>query len=190
MAACGQAGEEAMLTTPSIEEKVVLGDAYPASETPTMAYPGPGTTEEPPSGYPAPVNPTLPDFQPEPPDPVRDLPEPSGQAGVVGGVLIYEEPGVGYVPLQPVELILGELLYTDTGEAAYIRKGGGSPRAEFLPTGVFIFSTVPPGEYGLIVDMGYTELQVLDQGGAPTIYTIESGEALDLGQVIVELPSS
>lgn len=189
LAACGQDGQEATLAAAPAGETPRVGEAYPAPELSTGAYPGPSTTETPP-GYPGPFNTTVPNFQPEPPNPDRELPDPSGQAGVVGGVLIYEEPGLGYVPLAPVELVLGEILYTDGGEAAYIRKGADSPRAEILPAGVFIFPTVAPGDYGLVVDLGYTEFTILEPNGTPKIITIESGKALDLGQVITQVPGS
>ena len=66
--------------------------------------------------------------------------------------------------------------------------GDGSLAAQLFPTGIFVFQNVPPGEYGLMVDVGYTLFTITGDDGSPLLFTVEAGKALDLGQIITELP--
>ncbi|MGD8856149.1 MAG: hypothetical protein PVG33_07460 [Chloroflexota bacterium] len=152
------------------------------------AYPAPTAQAAQQAGYPTPVDPMEDRYLAEPPDPERELPEPAGQEGVVGGVLIQEITGEGYIPLVPLKFMLGQVLLTDTGEPAYIRTGADSPTAELFNSGVFIFHSVEPGDYGLVVDLGFTSFTVQDENFQPRIITVEPDMVLDLGQVITNIP--
>ncbi len=125
--------------------------------------------------------------QPVPPNPERELPAATASNGVVGGVLIQEIEDVGFIPLEPIRLILGEVLYTDTGQQAYVRANDDSKQAELFATGVFVFSDVPAGEYGLIVDLGFKQFIVKDELDVPKIFSINEGDVIDLGQVITDI---
>jgi hypothetical protein len=102
--------------------------------------------------------------------------------------LIQEITGEGYIPLLPLKFMLGQVLLTDTGEPAYIRTGADSPTAELFNSGVFIFHSVEPGDYGLVVDLGFTSFTVQDENIQPRIITVEPDMVLDLGQVITNIP--
>ena len=90
--------------------------------------------------------------------------------------------GEGFIPFAPQKLLLGEIITLDNGEPAYVGSSGESPAAELLPTGIFIFSNIPPGDYNLVVDIGITQFLAGDK------FTLEAGQVIDLGQVIIELP--
>ena len=126
--------------------------------------------------------PTIEGIQPEPPNTERNLPAAESGTGVVGGILIREIVGEGFIPFAPQKLLLGEIITLDNGEPAYVGSSGESPAAELLPTGIFIFSNIPPGDYNLVVDIGITQFLAGDK------FTLEAGQVIDLGQVIIELP--
>lgn len=125
---------------------------------------------------------------PDLPDPAITIPVPQANVASIGGVLIRELTDNGFIPLTPDNLYLADILLTDSGEPAYIRANSQSPRAQLLPTGIFLFTNVPPGTYGLFVDVTYTEFPVLDEQEQPMLITVEAGDMLDLGQVITILP--
>lgn len=155
------------------------GDVTAVTQESTTGYPGM------PAAAPAPAYPvpTLDGMQAEPPSPEVNLPAASGNNGVVGGVLIREVSDQGFIPLVPKELILGEIVSVNTGEPAYVRTNEASPRAELFPTGVFIFRNVPPGEYGLVMDLGFSQFLIEEY-----TFSVEPGQVLDLGQVITKTP--
>jgi hypothetical protein len=155
------------------------------------AYPSPLTTATLPQGYPeSDASQNNGNYLAEPPNPERQLPEASAESAVIGGVLLQEEPGLGYIPLIPLKFLLGKVLFTDSGEPAYIRTGGDSSSAELFDTGIFVFHAVEPGEYGLVVDLGFTQFPILNEDGTPRTINVTSGQVLDLGQVITQIPTS
>jgi hypothetical protein len=152
--------------------------------TPEGGYPGPTNAGI--SDYPGPA--TIEGLVATPPDPERSLPRPQAETGTVGGVLIREITDHGFVPLTPYELILGSVILDSQGRPALLGYDDTSQRAETFPTGIFVFSNVPPGNYGLIVNMGFTQFPVTGDDGGELVITVEEGSVLDLGQVIVQLP--
>lgn len=181
VAACG----------PAETDPVSEVESASTTDTDTAAYPGPavqsaqGTAT--PDGYPGPAK--IETF-PEPPNPERSLPQAEPGNAVIGGVLIREIVGEGFIPLEPVALSLAEVLETSEGNPAYIRESADSPRAELFPTGIFIFRNIPPGEYGLMLDVGYTKYPINGEDGLPLIISVSADEQIDMGQIITELPSS
>ncbi len=187
LVACGSASvnnEENVVIEPATATPI-SGQNVTANNTP---YPSDGsnsaTATDQDSGYIAPASDLENTAQPNPPNPDTNLPSANPTTGVVGGILIEKIDDIGYIPLQPKSLLLGEVLYTDTGQAAYVGTGDESISAQLYQTGVFIFQDVPPGEYGLVADLGFTQFIIEDSVGNPTIIEIEAGEVLDLGQLI------
>lgn len=140
--------------------------------------------------YPGRDIPTPEGLVPAPPDPDRDLPNAAGDFAVIGGVLIREYIDQGFVPFTPTRLVLGKVLETNTGQPAYITENEESLEAELFPTGVFVFNSVPPGTYGIVVDLSFTKFPINGDDGSPLLITIQAGDAIDLGQLFIEMPGS
>ena len=83
--------------------------------------------------------------------------------------------------------MLGAVLTNDQGEQFYVRVREEGLKAEVFPTGVFIFRNVPPGRYGIAIDIGYAQF-LLEPNGEPLLFDIVGGEVKDLGQIITSLP--
>jgi hypothetical protein len=137
--------------------------------------------------YPAP--PSGPEgLVPEPPDPPREMPEAAAGLGAVGGVLIQEVVGQGFIPMDPFELVLAEVVVDSEGNPTLIGFDDAAPRAETFPTGVFLFTDVPPGTYGLVVNLAVTQYAIKNPDGTTMLVTVEPGQVIDLGQVITQGP--
>lgn len=160
----------------------VVTEASSESET---GYPSPANANSSNSAYPAA---TMEGIVSDLPATELELPEAGVDFGVVGGVLASEITGQGYLPITPQSLTLGVVLtFEETGQPAYIRSSDDGPKAELLPTGVFIFRNVPPGEYGLVMDLGFGTFPVQNNEGI-FLFTVEPGQALDLGTVLTIFP--
>jgi hypothetical protein len=183
IAACRDTTVEETPTRPGTTPAVAGTAAAPTDS----GYPSPFDQPTRAAGYPSATEP-LEGVLPEPPDPPRDLPAASADAGVVGGVLIREITDEGFLPLTPKALFLAEIVLNDAGEAAFLRHNESSPTAELFPTGIFVFNNVPPGEYGLVIDVGFSQFPITGEDGSEILVTVEAGEAIDLGQLIVNLP--
>jgi hypothetical protein len=170
--------------TPEVQE--TAESEADGAETPDNGYPG--VTEED-TGYPGPAQPQE-ELSDTPPNPERELPAAEPDTGVIGGVLVWEVTENGFAPLTPVSFRLAEIVRDESGEPMMLRDSELSPQAQIFPTGVFVFQAVPPGTYGLVVDVGYAKFPVTDESGEPRLIDIAAGEALDLGQIITTLPSS
>jgi hypothetical protein len=197
MSACGPAQKDASnqegsalledstatpLSPAAVDEPVVEEGNGIVDETSPGDEPYPGANaalKSPAAPYPGP---TIEGLQAEPPNTERNLPAADNETGIVGGILIREIVGEGFAPFSPHKLILGEILTLDTGEPAYVGASGESPSAELLPTGIFIFRDISPGDYNLVVDIGISQFLVGDT------FTVEAGQVIDLGQVFVNLP--
>ena len=167
------------------------------------AYPSAGVSAISEEGYPVtrgvPLIPTpypgaeLPEIlqnaQAEPPNPDRELPAADAGSGSIAGILIQDlEEGRGYVPLQPKAVRLGEIIENEAGEAIFLAADERSLSGQVFPTGIFVLQNIPPGTYGLIVDLGYTQIAVNDESGNPRLFEIAGGDVIDLGQVITTMP--
>lgn len=155
----------------------------------SSAYPAPEETDgEENSAYPAPENSELDNLSAEPPNPSFDLPDAGGETGVVGGILIEEIVGEGYIPFAPYELVLAEVINDSEGNPTLIGYDEDSPRAQVFPTGVFVFQNVPPGEYGLVANLAVYEFPLQELDGSKLLISVEAGQATDLGQIITQVP--
>ncbi|HRQ38303.1 MAG TPA: hypothetical protein PLD25_10350 [Chloroflexota bacterium] len=163
-------------------------NGYPSGESVNAGYPGNNSEASTSTGYPGPD--LYENLLEEPPNPDIDLPAASEEGGVIGGVLVREVVGYGFEPLVPASLMLAEVLLTTDGRPAFIRAGSDSPKAQLYPTGIFIFQNIPPGEYGLMVDVGYTIFPINNEDGTPLLIKLDPGGVIDMGQIITELPSS
>jgi hypothetical protein len=151
----------------------------PAADAATSAYPGDETRPNTVLGQEVLV---------DPPDPDRSLPAAAGESSVIGGVLIREIQGEGFLPLNPHELILANIVTNTDGEPMLISYNDQSVRAETFSTGIFVFNNVPPGTYALIVNLAVMEFPVRDADGTELFITVEPGSTIDLGQVFTKFP--
>jgi hypothetical protein len=140
------------------------------------------------SGYPSGSSQPGEDLLNEPPNPQVDIPIPQENTGAIGGVLVQEVLGEGFLPFDPYELILAKIVLNSDGEPALISFDEASLRADTFPTGVFIFPNVPTGTYGLVVNTAVQQFAVQTREGDEVMFALEPGQALDLGQVFVQLP--
>ncbi|MBL1128976.1 MAG: hypothetical protein D8M54_10775 [Chloroflexi bacterium] len=155
---------------------LITEEAYPSNNSvgQTATYPDSSATSE--------------EVFTTPPDPERELPAAQDNNGVIGGVLIRQITDEGFIPFDPYELILAEIVENVEGQPAFITYDEQSKRAQTFPTGVFIFQEVPPGTYGLVVNMAVAEFPVRDANGKQIFITVEPGQVIDMGQVIVQMP--
>lgn len=173
-------------TTNATDTGVSSASGYPGAVT-DSGYPG-IENETANNGYPGTA--VLENAFPEPPDPERNIPAPGANLGSVGGVLIRQVGDTGFLPVTAQALYLGEVLTDSQGRQALIAQDENSPKAQLLPTGVFIFDNIEPGTYGLVIDIGFSQFPITKEDGSELLIQIEANKALDLGQVFVTLPNS
>ncbi|MGD8752211.1 MAG: hypothetical protein PVG14_12350 [Anaerolineales bacterium] len=158
--------------TPTIEETV---DAVVPSETTQAAYP-----------YPAPQQSFQQTPYPEPQDSAQSgattTPEPTYTAApntgtAIGRVLLRGEPVAEYT------FYLAEVIMNEQGEASVASLNRiDSPRTNTNDEGNFTFRNVPPGTYGLVLDVvrdAYL-LHYPDED-AQIVVTVAAGQELDIG---------
>ncbi len=192
---CNPANDNEVTTIPvtvvfnaSTEQNGSVDDGYPVTvSTDINGYPVTVVSEE---GVAYPIGQDIPEgMMGEPPDPERNLIVLSPVLGAVGGVLIEEIVDAGFVPITPRTIYLADILENSQGEQVLLARRADSPKAELLPIGVFAFSGVQPGIYGLIIDMGFSEFPILQEDGSELLVIIEAGKAVDLGQIFVDMPN-
>lgn len=168
------------------EDSPVSQDSTPSES----GYPLRDTQVNGESGYPSneQAKPTVEGLLTTPPKLELDLPEAEVDSGVIGGVLIREIVDEGFIPFQPRELILAQVVYDEKNTPAFIRHNETSLRAELFPTGIFLFTNVPPGTYGLIVDAVAFQFPVYDEDNNELFLEVKPGEVLNLGQLIISTP--
>jgi hypothetical protein len=187
---CGNAEKTATPTPAPVN--TVAATAPATEEEPSVsetddAYPGVDNQQQQTAGYIAP-QPTIEGLSPTIPDPEIIFPDTDPDTGVIGGVLAREITDQGYVPVQPHALILGRIIENSKGEQALISVAENAQQAELFATGIFLFRLVPPGDYGLVIDLGFTAFPLLDEDGQQILLKIEGGTIIDLGQIVVDLP--
>ncbi len=191
--ACGPSDTPQPVATPVGSTTTDSATNSEQSSTTDVGYPGtntisgyPGTDSNDVSSYPS--GSSQQDLLSQPPAPQVDIPNPQGNSGAIGGILVQEVVGQGYLPLDPYELILAEIVLNNRGEPALIGFDEKSLRAETFPTGVFVFANVPPGRYGMVVNTAVSQFPLKTAEGDDLLFDVESGQAVDLGQVFVQLP--
>jgi len=148
----------------------------------STAYPGSPLSGNP--SYPAPNN------DPEKlvgtyfPDSIN-VPEPKLGFGNVSGKLLVEGTDLPYLG----GLLIGEVLYSDSPEAPPLIQYSEetSIRAVMDQTGLFLFTEVPPGEYGIIIwsPTGGTLLADIKTGEMVNV-TVIANKITDLGNIYIK----
>lgn len=161
--------------------------AYPGPAGASSAYPGPAS---PSSAYPAGEAPDLgPTVSSEP----ITIPQPSSSSvGVVHGSLFQSTDGGQRVPVAGYSLYLGEILKTSEGvEGLVSLDPSTAPVAQVNGLGQFVFTDVPPGRYGLMLETGVKGGQLLlndPTSGGDFIIEIVGGDTKDLGELAYPFP--
>lgn len=181
---CGPAANNDQPDNQTTTSETAAAPTAAVSGSAESAYPGVASA----SGYPGPAQGVMPEGTlSELPDPERSLPSPAAGSASVGGYLVRSIGEAGFLPAAVQSLQLGSVLYDDQGRQSLIAVGENAPSAELFATGVFVFANVPPGIYGLVVNIGYTEFPITVDG-QPLLIEVEANTALDLGAVFVEPP--
>jgi hypothetical protein len=148
--------------------------AYPAPAE--GAYPGPGGAPD--------LGPTVSN------EPVV-VPEPSSaDVGVVTGKIFRTVDG-GREPAGGVILYLGSILQNSEGNESLVELDKGTaPQARLNTLGEFVFVDVPPGRYGLFLDLlrGAVLLNNPEDNG-DLVVEVQGGQVLDLGELEYALPA-
>lgn len=158
----------------------------PANPRPE-GYPSPETEGAPADGYPGPAS-NVPTLDPAVLAGEVEVPVPEGNAATIGGILVSKVDENSFTPIAPVSLTLAEFLRGSDGEVAMLA-AGDLYKADVRSTGVFIFNGVPPGEYSMVVDLGFTKFPITDDAGEFVRFAVTAGEAKDVGIIEVEVPS-
>jgi hypothetical protein len=110
---------------------------------------------------------------------------PNSTTGFVIGTLLFED-GENSKPVENVSLFLAKLLKDDKGTprvAAIDRTD--SQRTATASDGSFIFSNVPPGNYGIVLDV-VLDAYLLPEPDSDNdlIITVSANKVLDLGTLV------
>lgn len=146
----------------------------PPTEASAEAYPAPTVFQDP--AYPEPED----SASPQPVASPSPLPDPGLETGHVTGILLQSgEPAANAI------LYLAEVIADDQGEervASYDRVN--SPKSVTDNQGNFAFTDIPPGKYGLVLDVVVSAYLLLDpETGEQFLFTISGGEITDLGEL-------
>jgi hypothetical protein len=183
LAACSQPNVAPTEAPVSAEPTAAPADAYPGPAT--DAYPGPTAG----SAYPGPeAAPTAP-VSTEP----LVVPAPSSnQVGVVTGTLLRITPQGEQVPFTNGILYLGPVLADDTGTEVIVAVDKtAAPQTGFNIFGEFAFVDVPPGRYGLMLDVIQGTVLLNDPSGAndgDLVIEVVGGDTINLGELAYPLP--
>lgn len=186
LAACSQPTPPAPTEAPAGAEPTAAPtgtDEYPAPAT--DAYPGPGAT----GAYPEPGTAPTPAVSTEP----LVVPEPSSNdVGVVTGTILRVTADGQQEPFTNGIIYLGPILADDTGTEVMVAVDKNTaPQSGFNIFGEFAFVDVPPGRYGLMLDVLQGTILLNDPSGAndgDLIIEVVGGETIDVGELAYPLP--
>jgi hypothetical protein len=159
---------------------------YPvATAGTTEGYPAPAATTETAPGYPVPTEDTANVIVPQ-----LTVPAPaSDQVGVVTGKIFRRDTGSTENKPFAAELFLGKVLSSTQGEEGLVELDTNtSPKAQLDAQGVFVFTDVPPGKYGLFLNTPQGAL-LLNQpaDGSAMVVEVTGGQTVDMGELSYEL---
>ncbi len=112
------------------------------------------------------------------------VPTPSASSGIVTGQALSAG---GNTPITGTPVYLAQIHWdSDHKSAAYVLNMSQSPATLTDQNGFFVFTTVPPNEYALIVgDYDGNSDVVRESNGNARIYQIEAGKTFDTGRIQV-----
>lgn len=190
LAACNQ-------PAPTGQPEPTSAPTAPASTAPTAqgAYPAPGDTSAYPgpdasSAYPGPA--PTPDLGPTISSEPVVVPQPaSASVGVATGKVLRIAEGGTREPVAGYYIYLGRILQNNLGDESIVELDKATaPKARLNAFGEFVFVDVPPGRYGLMLELlrGAVLLNDPDSGGN-MIVEIKGGDVVDLGEMAYPLPA-
>lgn len=180
----------------STESAAAPSAAYPAptggAANATGAYPGPDANSAS-SAYPGPAGAAAGTTPTEVVDTTPlVVPTPSSAGvGVVFGELFHVTTNGEPAPLIGANVYLGEILSSTEGVEGLVKLDKTSaPKAMVNGLGQFAFTDVPPGRYGLMLDLpeGAILLNNPDNGG-DMIVEIVGGDVDELGDLTYDIPA-
>ncbi len=117
---------------------------------------------------------------PTPPEPTQAA-EPSAQSGVLRGQVMDT---AGRWEEEPLLIFAAPFSGDDQGAGFFMLEPAIHPSAELNEQGEFVLSAVPAGRYVLVVGPTAEQaLTVVDEGGETRVFTVETGEIVELGRV-------
>jgi hypothetical protein len=118
------------------------------------------------------------------------LPTPSSSdVGVVGGVLLRDLESGESTAGAETTLQLGRVIRDDEGTPLAVSAGEtSSPTTTTGENGDFVFTDVPPDTYGLVLVSPVGSFMIKDETGNDFLIDVESGQAVDLGEVHTDVP--
>ncbi len=99
---------------------------------------------------------------------------------------LFLRSGTRSVPMKDVIVFLGPIVRSEItgGEGVVSLDPVNAPQAEVGPDGAFIIRNVPPGRYGLVVDIDDDKMLLnKPSDGTAFIQEIKGAETLDLGDM-------
>jgi hypothetical protein len=160
----------ACASTPAPPEVTVIVATQQSEETPE-SYPGPPQPPQNNPAYPVPEQEAVPTI-------VLPAVTQDPSMALVKGVLLYNSK-----PVPGAILYLSEVVRSEDGEAGVVAFERSAPTKTFTNTeGEFVFYNIPPGEYGLVIDLiAASYLLSYPDGSEEILVTISSKETIDLG---------
>lgn len=76
----------------------------------------------------------------------------------------------------------------DKSDGAFVLEGATSPSNISTEDGFFVFSNIDPADYVVVVGevIGYNEI-IKEPDGKAKVYTVQAGQTLDIGTLVVQL---
>ena len=96
--------------------------------------------------------------------------------------------GQEIAPMSDAKVYLADILRSESGDFLALAAGEGSPISVSDETGTFVFTDVLSETYGLAIDTPLGIFLIQGVGGKDFLFTVRSGEVLDLGKISVDLP--
>jgi hypothetical protein len=124
-----------------------------------------------------------------PADATLSLPSPAdSRMAVIGGVLLRLQPDGNLAPISDITLYLAPVVYTsDHREWLVGLDEAADPKTSTNQTGVFVFSNIAPGKYGLVLKTPVGGFLLKKRDGEDLLIEAVAGQSLNLGEVITDL---